>query len=349
MFSPHDDQNIPAAVEDTESDQDYLPNTQVYASGDVPYSVANKDSEENVSDFLTNFSKDFYDVMAENQIQTFDPDNRLEDDQAEDEEITPKKQRKLFGGASYYSDARAKSNDFGFTWFENNSIVSYKTTFPKHLGGTVFNKFLPKAGTLPEISKSYTFYDLIFASTNDANQEDSSDEFTDEPIEEALTVSDFLTESVSALSINSTADETSAYIKSTLTLDLLNLNRSEMGLKILQFMRKNVCVIRVSAGYKSEALEYYFEGMIEEIKITEALDKTVIKITAKDLLEKLFKDQKTLIVSQTRMDFPGMLFKDIIEFLHKYQIFYSDLDLRHNHHHHRICLSQDLCNAVNIY
>ena len=53
-------------------------------------------------------------------------------------------------------------------------------------------------------------------------------------------------------------------------------------------MRQNITTIRVSAGY--ETLYPFFEGMVEDIKVTEGLSETIVKVQSKDLLQKIFVD-----------------------------------------------------------
>lgn len=265
LFSPHDDQNIPALTED-------VPNTLNFAEGYFTHeSGESAPTPETIQKNIVN-----------NAASTFQDTNDVG----------------YIGGATAYHDIRAeiKPEDYGVSIQDiSANSYHYKITMPKNLGGNVFNKFMPTEAPEPDIKNTYTFYDL--------NIQDGSSE-----------VSDVLSNSVTSLSISKKIDNDSASVlTSSLNIEFLNLNKSEDGLKIIQFMRQNVCSIRVSAGYGT--LYPFFEGMVGEIKVTESLDKSVISVGATDLLTALFLDPSTLIMSRQIMQFPGMRLKDIVNSL----------------------------------
>ena len=277
LFNPHDDLNTPQS-----QGNNNLTNTLCAVTGSFNYAESNPDLEK-----IRQEIEQYIDSNLVKTCQIVDPNDGKE-----------------FGGASAYVDSRARSNVFAVSVKNprpESKTLYYKITFPRHLGGTVFNKFMPIRGSYPEISENFVVYNLK-TSHNDI-------------------ISDVLTQTLSTLQIENTVDpSTGSYIQSYLGATFLNLNRTDVGLKILQFMWQNVCVIRISAGYKD--LYPYFEGMIETIDVDESLDKTEITITAHDLLKQVFNDPDTLIYSLVNIRFPGMKFNKIIEFLHEYTELY---------------------------
>lgn len=210
-----------------------------------------------------------------------------------------------FGGATAYHDVRFKpqASDYGVSIKRNGNIAEFKITMPKTLSGIVFNKFMPVSIPEPDITDSYVKYDLRLDGQN-INK----------------TVSQILSENITALSVNKALDpDTSSYVKSDAQIVLSNLNRTDAGQKLLQFMRQNVCVVRVSAGYKETYP--FFEGMIDDIDVEENLEETKITINASDLLSALFHEPQTMILSTQNMQFPGMFFRNIINSL----VYHSEL------------------------
>jgi hypothetical protein len=280
LFDPHDDQNIPALGADK------LANTLNFAQFNTPYD--NKSSIPTKEQVLKS--------LKENTALTFENTN-------------PNQQ---IGGATVYHDIRTGpvENLYDVLIEDLNKdstkgTYATKITFPKTLGGDVFNKYTPSIDIPePDILENYVKYDLT---TKDG----------------VSNISQILTETVSNVSVTKSLEQgTSNYVKSTLSITFQNLNESEAGLKILQFMRHNVCVLRVSAGY--DTLYPYFEGMVFKITANESLDKTEIIVEAHDLIDSLFERDKTLIVSKVAMHFPGMRLKKIINSL----VYFSEL---HNH------------------
>ncbi len=305
LFKPQDNQNIPANSSSTnERATSNLFNTNNFITGNIPYNAPNleekptaQELERDILSFINNNSASTYERITDN-------DNRE------------------YGGASYYADARAVTNDFEVVVkdLKPGSLrgkLSYKITFPNHLGGTVFNKFLPTKLSEPQILESYAKYDLgtVVQSGFDRKGNPLFSVSGD--------ISTILSQSVSGEpSITTKVDN--YRLESTLSIEFLNLNRSEIGLKILNFMRKNICVLRVSAGY--DHMHYYFEGMIENVSVSESLSETKITVTAKDLLDRLFINNKTQIISKVQMQFPGMKFDKIIKSIYQYTELYKHFE-----------------------
>ena len=272
LFSPHDDQNIPALTSTN-------PNTLNFINGQGPSDdgVATKDKEKKINQFI-----------IDNSAQTFQQYNS----------------NNFMGGASAYHDIRSSIGQSGSTSSYNVSLnlidpsnqlsgYTYKVTMPQDLGGHVFCKFMPDDVPEPDITDSYAKYDLKFKTTSDT------------------TPSEVLSQALSALTLSEGADSsTTTYISQDLSATFLNLNRSDLGLSVLQFIRQNVVVIRVSAGYS--ALYPYFEGMVTDVEVSESLELTSISIKAVDLMTALFSgegdNKRTLIVSRQRMIFVGQKF-----------------------------------------
>ena len=260
---------------------DNLANSSNFVTATIPV-------PDNVS--LNELSTKIYDQIQANVVTTL-PDTPLSTGN--------------HGGASFYVDKRF---DFKKNFTKNNINIikikekeaKIKITFPPTLAGLAFNKYLPDVKLEnPSIKEDYCFYNISFTG-------------------QEQTVAEFLSNKVTKLTIDKKVDPSkNAKIESDLNIDFVNLNTSDYGLKILQFIRQNVTVIRVSAGY-SNNLNVFFEGMIESVKVVESLDKTVVNISAKDLLTKLFDDNKTMILSKYYMKFPGMFFVDVINTLVNY-------------------------------
>ena len=232
LFDPHDDQNIPAFTNDT-------PNTLNYVGG-YTYSAANPSDTNNAPQ-----ANDIINQILNNSVTTFD---------------TVENNDGLISSPSAYHDIRSSIGqpnalvhyDVNVTPLTSLTNQQYgylfKVTMPQDLGGHVFNKFfrpppIDDAGNAipPVLDQSYTKYDLNF--------KDSSSE--------ALSVSSILSQSVSSMSIFKEIDQDKqTSIKSTLNITLTNLNRSDEGFKILQFMRQNVAVLK------------YLQGMVKCIHIS---------------------------------------------------------------------------------
>lgn len=302
LFSPHDDQNLPGLTYDKDGSANtynLVKGQNMVADGDVI------PSESDINNFITS-----------NQARTFESVNS----------------NNFMGGASSYIDSRAVNPKFSCTVqtpaisgnsleFDYNKVVKYKLTLPQDLGGHVYSKFFAQNKFKePKISASYVTY--------------LTDQFEDGTVESILTQAVSSNES---FSISQSVDKNSlTSLTSKLNIVFNNLNRSDSGNKILQFMRQNVAVIKVSAGYGKD-LHTYFEGMISDIDIKEKLDITSISVKADDLMFKLFKDTSTCIVSRNRMVFPGMYYKDIIN---------SIVELTELNNHFKYDLSDNLYNYI---
>jgi hypothetical protein len=105
-------------------------------------------------------------------------------------------------------------------------------------------------------------------------------------------------------------------VNSELNLELLNLNKTANGFALLQYMRKNIVVLKFSAGYGDlNNSNIFFEGAITKIDVKESLNECVVSVTAVDLLQYLLKNPKTKLVSKNYFSFPSMKFTDIINTL----------------------------------
>jgi hypothetical protein len=242
--------------------------------------------------------------------------------------------RERYGGASIYYDIRsnfdATVNSGGFSKLKvkveylgmepadyGMSTFGIKITLPSDLGGHNYVKYYDNASVDdPDITQSYAFYDL--------KDEDPS-----------INISNILTSALTRLSITKgIQDSPSATLNQKASLDFINLNRSKAGNKILQFMRNNVAVIKISAGYGSE-MNVFFEGAINAVKVNEFLEKTEIHIEAEDLLAHLFERKETCIISRTRINFFGMKFYQLIKEL----VYYTELN---NHFKFDLGTTKDL-------
>lgn len=284
IFDPHDDQNLTGLTgEDLANSLNYVRN-QSYTSLDA--STFNK----------TDIQKNIVDFVSDNSIRTF---------QKADEE-TP---QKTVGGASVYIDSRCTQNNIDCSvslsrndgqHSEYSNLLSYKVTLPQNLGGSVYSKFFEKLiPNEPRITESYIEY------FTDVFEDGSVESILTQAVSEAFTVT------------KSVDNATLTKLSSSLKISFINLNRSDSGNTILQFMRKNVSAIRISAGY-GEDVKVFFEGMITGCNVTEHLSESVIKVEAEDLITKLFVDADTSIVSKNYMKFPGMKFYDTINTLVEY-------------------------------
>jgi hypothetical protein len=276
LFNPHDDQNIPSFTS-------ILPNTLNFIENQNVSIITDVFAEKPIAENKTTWEDEKKRFIKENAAATYQSVNVAD----------------YIGGASVYYDIRAgiTTSDYliNVEQVQNNDLYNIKMTMPQHLGGNVFNKFMPESLEVPSIDKSYVKYDLKFR-------------------DKKITVSQILSNSLKSMSIISALDpDSSSYIKNSLEISFENLNRTPEGLQVLQFIRNNVCVLRVSAGYGQ--LYPYFEGMVGKVTVKEDLDKTTITISAADLLYSLFVSADTLIVSKNNMQFPGMKFKNIINSL----------------------------------
>ena len=276
LFNPHDDQNIPSFTS-------ILPNTLNFIENQNVSIITDVFEEKPIAENKTKWEDDKKNFIKNNAAATYQSVNVAD----------------YIGGASVYYDIRAgiTTNDYKINveQIQNNDLYDIKLTMPENLGGNVFNKFMPESLEEPSVEKSYVKYDLKIK-------------------DKQITVSQILSNALKSMSISSALDpESSSYLKNTLDITFENLNRTPEGLQVLQFIRNNVCVLRISAGYGQ--LYPYFEGMVGKVTVTEDLDKTSVKITADDLLYSLFVSADTLIVSKNNMQFPGMKFKNIINSL----------------------------------
>jgi hypothetical protein len=277
LFSPHDDQNIPAITNDS------LANTLNQIS-QTHYTNSGDSSNPQLS--AETIQSEFENYISQSK-RTFDLYNNNE----------------YTGGSSAYIDTRSGVGQAGAPNFSinvtdgGNGVFYTKMTMPQDLGGHVFNKLIPTNIPDPSINDSYVQYNLV---TSNGNSD---------------YISQILSQNIVKLSIDKKVnDDTLAYLTSTLDIDFVNLNNFDDGMKILQFMRHNVCAIRISAGYNGN-LYPYFEGVISEIVSKQSLSETLINVKANDLMNHLFIDSKTMIVSKQNMQFPGMTFLNTIRSL----------------------------------
>jgi len=295
LFSPYDPNNINKFTANT-------PNTLNFISGTPPIASQDPATMPSVfNGFVTTSSGSQTSVpenILNNAIRTFqsaeDFDVNVTPDQA--------KQDTTEINSPIMIDARANISVEDFVYKTFSSDTKFKLTFPKNAGGFTFNNFKPVVAPEPNIKEFYSFYNLKLQNTTD-------------------TVSQILSNAVTSISITKNVDSaTNSRIESTLNIDFLNLNKSENGLKVLQFMRQNIATIRVSAGY--ETVYPFFEGMIEDVTVTEGLSETKISIKSSDLLKKLFVDDETLIVSTVFMKFNGMRYNKAINQM----VYFSELN-----------------------
>lgn len=280
LFTPYDKKNIPQQTNDEPV------NGLDFFTGFVKVptdSIDNMDTAETISD-----------IIGTHALLTF----QGEADQARNDST-------FFGGASAYFDIRGVDTKFltvlkAIPQADDTTFVFYKITFPENLGGNIFSKFLPRKETdESRIEESYVKYDIPLSSDSHAS----------------LSVSQILSQAITQLSVsNKVDDQTGTVLNSTLNISFVNLNKDDNGYKILQYMRNNICVLKLSAGF-GDQLHVYFEGCITNITTKEALDKTSIEVTAIDLLTYLFMKKETMLISRTNMTFPGMRFYDMINSL----------------------------------
>jgi hypothetical protein len=315
LFDPHDDQNLPGLTFN-----DASANTYNQASGTMQLGPTDPhpDSEE-----LNNF-------MLENQTSTFtiiDNSNTG---------------LKIFSSPFAYIDARSTDTKYNISFGTARTVavsdydfvtqLSYKFTFPVGLGGHVYNKWIsPPSYDDPTMSKSYVTY---FPS-HGGNLLDSNGNPVD--------IETILTQAVdtSGFTLTKRIDpNTNTIMESTITgLKFINLNRSSAGKTILNFMRQNVCVIKISAGYGKQ-LNVFFEGAITDIKPEESLEATKIDVSAEDLLIHLFKSPDTSIVSRNRVVFPSMKYLDVIKNL----VYYTELKNHFDYSGLQPCMKDFLVN-----
>ncbi len=262
-----------------------LPNALNYISGKVPAS----EQELDVPDLLLKNSVKTFQSAEENQ-ETFAQKNKNNPNAGE---FIP----------MIYVDARAVIKKENFQYYVAKQSVSqnpYKATFPENLGGLTFSKFMPVNAPEPKISDSYVNYNIKLKS--------------------GANITEILSNAVASLRIAKKIDGSSlSYVDSDLDISFVNLNKTEDGLKVLQFLRQNIVCIRVWSGY--DTVKVFFEGMINSVEVSEGLDKTRINVKAKDLLYHLFEKDETMILSTIQMRFPGMRYKNVINQL----VYFSEL------------------------
>ena len=167
---------------------------------------------------------------------------------------------------------------------------------PLDLGGHVFNKFNNGPVTKdPDITESYVQYDVSFGKSN-------------------KNVSDVLTQSLVNVTVEKDIGKDGVSMTGKLNFTFINLNRTSEGYSLLQWMRNNIAVLRLKAGFGDDTY-IWGEGVITQVSVEESLDQTTIKISTEDPLSYLFQDPKTMIISRTGFSFPGMRFQDIINSL----------------------------------
>ena len=309
LFNPHDDQNLPNLTYDDSTANTYNQVNGVLLQG--PQEAAPDQTA------INNF-------MATNQVTTFtvidDVNTGL---------TNPSSSDYLFGAPFAYTDIRSSDTAFSLIFDQqqlyqpvsspnisaNSDYVTqtpYKFTFPTGLGGHVYNKwFAPPTTETPSISDSYVQY---FAS-NDPSLVDSNGN--------PISIEAVLTQSVDAVTgfdVVKAVNPLSILTSELKNLTFVNLNRSNAGKAILNFMRQNVAVLKISAGY-GKNLNIYFEGVIKNVRAIENLESTKITVDAEDLLIHLFKSPDTSIVSRNRIVFPGMKYYDIVSNL----VYYTEL------------------------
>jgi hypothetical protein len=203
--------------------------------------------------------------------------------------------------ASAYIDKRSVNPYFPTAVEKNpqdagNSSVFFKITMPFDLGGHVFNKF-NNAPVIqePDITKSYVQYDVSFSKSTKK-------------------VSDILTQSLVEADVTKNIEKDGASITGSLNFTFINLNRTEEGYSLLQWMRNNIAVLRLKAGFGDDTY-IWGEGVVTEVTVEESLDQTTIIVKTDDPFSYLFKQSKSMIISRTGFSFPGMRFQDIINSL----------------------------------
>jgi hypothetical protein len=308
LFNPHDDQNLPGLT-----NKDASSNTYNQCNG---YLLLGPEEPSPDQDAVNQF-------MAKNQVQTF-----VQIDDVNTDLTNPNSKRYIFSSPFAYVDKRSTNTDYSLIFKDkipytppngsNNqgdydyiSVLHYKFTHPVGLGGHVYNQwFAPPTQETPSISESYVkYFPSDDQSLTDANGSPTSIEAT---LTQAVDISGF--------SITKNIDKV-AVLKSKLSgLKFINLNKSNAGRSILNFMRQNVSVIKISAGYGKD-LHVYFEGVIKNVKAHENLESTKIEVDAEDLLIHLFENKDTSILNRNHIVFPGMTYYDIIANL----VYYTEL------------------------
>ena len=185
-------------------------------------------------------------------------------------------------------------------------LVSTKMTLPRTLGGHVFNFHSDDNPGEPDITDSYVRY-------FDKLPEDIDLSGYSVP----PTISQILTAACTDLKVERNYGSQSGNtveLTSAATFTLINLNRNAPGKALLNFIRNNVAVIRIKAGY-GDNLYPYFEGVITKVTAEESLQTTKFAITCEDLMQHLFLQEKTSLVSRQRINFFGQKYYDIINYL----------------------------------
>lgn len=220
LFNPHDDQNIPGLTYEDPLPENNSANSYNLIQGQY---LSNDDNEFKQQEFNQSVEK----FIRDNSAFTF-------------EEFNNQNSNGYIGGAASYLDARATNPSFicksqiPQDSLDFGKLIKYKVSFPKDLGGHVYSKFF-HSQTFPEpdIKSSYVTY------LNDV-------------FDDGTTVSSILTQAVisDGFIINKSVDtNTLTNLSSKLKISFVNLNRSEFGNQIINFMRQNVAVLKVSAGY----------------------------------------------------------------------------------------------------
>jgi hypothetical protein len=235
-----------------------------------------------------------------------------------------------YGSASIFTDARVdtSSNEFKDGILVNLNLTQIKTdldptgklfrkynvdtkvTFPKTLAGHVYNFNLSEESlNLPKISSSVTRYDLTVGL-------------------EKKSPSIFLSNSLKSVSVEKNIESNpGVLLKGDATFVFQNLNRSKEGNEILFFMRNNVSVLKLSAGYDEKNLEVFFEGVVEKLDVTEKIAETEITVLCKDLMHHLFDDKLTCITANNTVYFLGMEFFEVLKWIGNKTIFNKHFEL----------------------
>lgn len=300
LFNPHDDQNIPGSTYDPYASSDPSDNTYNFVQAQF---LVGTDDNYTQND-LKLLQSQLQQSINQNSTTTFQQYNNSTDTANNSNTLVPSSHNSIcFDARSVNSNFTVFEPEFysysNSDSFDNYNLLSVKITLPTDLGGHTFNH-AHYFNNLPlGINKSYVSYDLTIPDRPDIN------------------ISQVLSTSVISESFKITKQikNFQTMEQKLLGLKFINLNQTDYGQKIVNFMRKNICAIRVSAGMNNDSQYTYFEGIIQDIKIHDKLDYSEMTLSAQDLMTYLFRDENTSIVSRNSIKFPGMFFSDAIQFL----------------------------------
>lgn len=278
VFNPHDDQNLPGLA----SNYEKTANSYNYARSQTQITNDEGRTDEEIKELYESQFDDFFGNSSAVTFQDYNNPTLLEG-------------LDLVGGAASYLDIRAVDPKFKTTVTipldegYASKVMNYITSFPTDLGGHVYSKQFAQSYPDPDITKSYVVY--------------------------LPEITELLSQSLTKISITKSVDkQTLSTLTSHLDCEFFNLNKTEEGIEVTQFIRQNVCVIKISAGYGDD-LHTYFEGMVDNNASKEKLEESKFNLIANDLLSALFISPETSIVSRNQMIFVGMKYRAIINAL----------------------------------